>query len=81
MLIELIFRHHSSVIFAIQKWLDLAPIEINAEIQIAKEDLAVVIFDVVALILGASITFIRLLIDFIELLVSLIYINFGITAT
>ena len=48
---------------------------VYAEVEIAKEDLNVVIFDLIALILSASISLIRLLHDIIQLLVSLLNIS------
>ena len=48
---------------------------VYTEVKIAKEDLNVVIFDLIALILSASISLIRLLHDIIQLLVSLLNIS------
>ena len=50
---------------------DLFTILVNTEVQIAKEDLNVVILDLIALILSSSISLIRFLHDIIQLLVSL----------
>ena len=51
---------------------DLLTILVNTEVQIAEKDLNVVILDLIALILCASISLIRFLHDIIQLLVSLL---------
>ena len=71
MLVELISTHQCSIVFFLDEGLDLRTSFIDTEVQVAEKDLNVVILDLIALILSASISTVSFIHDVSQLLVSL----------
>ena len=81
MLVELVRGHHSSIILARDCCIDLLPRQVDSEVQIAEENLAVVVLSLIALVLSATLALECLLRNERHLLVSLIDISLVRTAT
>ena len=80
MLVELVRSHHSSIILARDCCIDLLSRQIDSEVQITEENLAVVVLGLIALVLSATLALECLLRNKGHLLVSLIDISLVITA-